>query len=157
MNLPIGETIFELEKKDVLEKMKELMKKNFSGYICITIHSQYGVEDSALLFKDGKAIAAFYEFLNFNKTIFSEKALEGFLNALRCKSYVANCYRLTSHQIDLIVAFNEHLKFKREYTFIQLKKLIPKKYEEFAEKILSLPKEEISRIEILRKFGLEKL
>ena len=157
MNLPIGEAVFEHEHAEILKRIRDLMAQKFSGYVCVTI-SNNGIEDAALILREGKAVAAFYEFLSFNKVVFAETALEGFLNACLCKNIVADCYRLAKHQIDLILAFNEHLKFKKEYNFVQLERIKPKKYStKFAEQVLNVKPQEETRIDVLRRFGLEKL
>lgn len=88
--------------------IKELMKKKFSGYLCVTIQGNGGIEEGTLVFNGGKPTAAVYEYLRHNKTIFAKDAVPRIFNAAAATYGVVDIYQLTPEQVQLILAFNEN-------------------------------------------------
>ena len=77
MNLPVGEvlqqaiSIKEINTKDLVIS---LLEKKFSGYAVITTDGFDGIEDGAIIFREGLAVAAFYTYDNFSISIYGNTA-----------------------------------------------------------------------------------
>lgn len=88
--------------------LKELIKKKFSGYACVTIQGKGGLEEGTMVFNGGKPTAAVYEYLKHNKTMFAKEAVSRVFNAAAATYGVVDIYQLTPEQVQLILAFNEN-------------------------------------------------
>ena len=111
MNLPSGlamKTGIDVVTLDFAALVKELMHKKFSGYLCVTIQGDGGVEEGTLVFNGGKPTAAVYEYLRHNKAMFAKDAIPRIFNATTATYGVVDIYQLTPEQVQLILAFNEN-------------------------------------------------
>jgi len=110
MNLPSGtpvKTGVDVASVDFPALLRELLRKGFSGYLCIAVQGKGGVEEGTLLF-DGKKIAGgFYEYFRYNKVLVGKEAWVRCLNASGALHGVIDMYQLSGEQIELILAFNE--------------------------------------------------
>lgn len=111
MNLPSGvamKTGIDVVTLDFPALMKELIRKKFSGYACVTIQGGGGIEEGTVIFNAGKPTAAVYEYLRYNKPIFAKDAVPRIFNAAAATYGVVDIYQLTPEQVQLILAFNEN-------------------------------------------------
>ncbi len=110
MNLPSGtpvKTGIDVASVDFPALLSELLKKSFSGYLCMTIQGTGGIEEGTVLF-DGKKIAgSFYEYFKYNKVLMGKDAWARVLNAAGAQHGVIDIYQLSTEQVELILAFNE--------------------------------------------------
>ncbi|HLD75533.1 MAG TPA: hypothetical protein VI874_00820, partial [Candidatus Norongarragalinales archaeon] len=63
MNLPSGKplkTQVDIGTTDVLNVVRELREKRFTGYLALCIKGQKGLEEATLLFDNGKVIGSGY-------------------------------------------------------------------------------------------------
>ena len=110
MNLPSGlamKTGIDVATLDFPALIKELIRKKFSGYVCITIQGKGGIEEGTLVFNAGKPTAAVYEYLRYNKAMLAKDAVPRLFNAAAATYGVVDIYQLTPEQVQLILAFNE--------------------------------------------------
>jgi len=110
LNLPSGlamKTGIDVATLDFPALIKELIRKKFSGYVCITIQGKGGIEEGTLVFNAGKPTAAVYEYLRYNKAMLAKDAVPRLFNAAAATYGVVDIYQLTPEQVQLILAFNE--------------------------------------------------
>ncbi|MFH1258101.1 MAG: hypothetical protein V1658_04130, partial [Candidatus Micrarchaeota archaeon] len=72
MNLPAGtvvKTAIDSATIDFAALLKELKDKAFNGYLTLTLQGVGGVEEGITVFDNGKIVAAFYEYLKYNKQV----------------------------------------------------------------------------------------
>lgn len=160
MNLPVDEIKeqnLSLKDMNIKKKLVSLLEKKFSGYAILTIDGRSGIEEGALLFRDGEAIGAVFEYLRFGRSLFGDAALLHFLNASKAEFGILDIIGLNSQQIELIIAFNEKIELNKPVSAKDLAKIVPDKYNpKFAENELKseLSKKE-SKFDIFKKIGLD--
>ncbi len=157
MDLPSGEKI---EQGIVLKTLKlektltDLAQTKFSGYLALTIDSSTGIEEGAVLFREGKIIAAVYEYGQVKLIHYGETAFQEFMNALHAPHGVLDIYQLSKQQAELIVAFNE--KMKAEHEVKDLKNLLAAKFSnQYSQQaLIQAPGAYQSKIAVMKKLGL---
>jgi len=110
MNLPSGspiKTAIDVANVDFPALLNELLKKSFSGYLCIAVKGAGGIEEGTLLFDGKKITGSVYEYFKHNKTMLGKEAWVRTLNAAGAEHGVIDIYQLSSEQVELILAFNE--------------------------------------------------
>jgi len=110
MNLPSGapvKTGIDVASVDFPALLHELLKKGFSGYLCITVQGFGGIEEGTLLLDGKKITGGFYEYFRHNKTLVGKEAWARVLNAAGAENGVIDIYHLSAEQVELILAFNE--------------------------------------------------
>lgn len=111
VSLPAGvviKTAIDVAAVDFFSLLNELKAKSFNGYICITVQGSGGIEDGTLVFDTGKIVAAFYDYLRYDKKLVGDAAMARVFNASAAKTGVIDIYQLTNEQVQLILAFNEN-------------------------------------------------
>ncbi|MFH1443253.1 MAG: DUF2226 domain-containing protein [Candidatus Micrarchaeota archaeon] len=110
MNLPAGtvvKTAIDSATIDFAALLKELKDKAFNGYLTLTLQGVGGVEEGITVFDNGKIVAAFYEYLKYNKQVMGDLAFQRVMNGSAAKHGIIDIYQLTNDQVQLILAFNE--------------------------------------------------
>jgi len=156
MKLAVGTKIdsgVDLSKISPKDYIKKLMEDKFNGYICITTHGKYGIEDGVVVFHDGKITCAEYIYLSFDKIYKSDDALKRFLNAMLGFG-ILDCFSLTMHQSHLITIMYEENRLSEPFDIKRLEKEFPEKFDEKYEEMVVPEKTKNLSVEIRKKLGL---
>lgn len=157
MNIPAGTKIAYNMKTNELNAQKmigDLQKKQFSGYITITVKEKFGFEDGIIVIKKGLISGSYYNIISVNHDIYSKDALSLIGNAFGSSSGAVDIYQLSNEQVDLMLTFNEKIRIDNSDGFYQL---IAQKYDfTKVQKYLKNDKES-SKYDLLKKIGLEGL
>lgn len=162
MNFPLGKIIqdsIKVTEFNWKQKINEFDSQKFTGYIVITLEGIDGIEEGVLAFLNGKAVACFYEFTKFELNLFGEKALPVFFNAFNAEYGIGEIHETTVQQIELIIAFNDSIKLKKDFSKNDLNKFYSNEFSaKYAKETLSdaLNKME-SRSDIFKRIGLSNL
>ncbi|MBI4210704.1 MAG: hypothetical protein HY544_04335 [Candidatus Diapherotrites archaeon] len=162
MNLPVGEVIssgVSLREIDVRRLVEGFYEKGFSGYIVDTIEGFDGIEEGALLFRDGSMTAAIYDYDLYDLTVFGDAAVVHVFNSFAAEYVVADIVSLTNQQVDLVTAFNDKSKLLKAVQKQDVARLIPKIYTtEHARSVLKeAVKKTESKSDVFKKLGLSGL
>ena len=162
MNLPVGEVLQQgiaVKEIDTKALTLSLLDKRFSGYLVVTIDGFDGIEEGVVLFKEGFMAGAFYNYDNFNISVFGNSAMQQAMNALVAERGIIDIVALSNQQIDLVIAFHDKVKITVAIDKRQLEKIFPKVFtQEFAKKVLGgVVKEAESRKSVFKRLGLSEL
>lgn len=162
MNLPIGEPVAEqvsLREFDAQGIINSLFERAFSGYVVVTIDGFDGMEEGVLIFKKGLLVASFYEYLNYDITVFGEPALVQAFNAFAAEFGAVDIYNLSNQQIELVTAFNDKIALPKPLLKNEAGRMYVKDFtDQYAKQVLSeVLKTHESRESVFKKFGLSGL
>ena len=110
MNLPSGTTVktgIDVATVDFIALLRDLKSKLFSGYLCMAVKGNSGIEEGVLVFEDGNIAACFYDYLRYSKQLYGDQAFPRLMNASSAKHGVIDVFQLSRDQVQLIIAFNE--------------------------------------------------
>lgn len=116
MNLPSGVSRVvgkSVKSFDPRKDLDDLAAANFTGYTVETLFGEHGIEESALLFRQGQGLGAVYEYYGLKQTLNGDDALVHVVNAFQSDLGVMDLVDLSVQQIDLVFAFNPKLKFAK--------------------------------------------
>ncbi len=156
MKLAVGIKIdsgLDLSKISPKDYIKNLMEKKFNGYVCVTIHGKYGIEDGTIVFYEGKITCAEYIYLSFDKIYMGEDALKRFFNAMYGYG-ILDCFSLTMHQAHLITIMYEENRLNEPFDIKKLEKEFPEKFDEKYEKMIVPQKTKDLTLEVRKRLGL---
>ena len=160
MNLPAGNPVelgINLKEVDLHGTLSNFFTANFSGYACVTIDGYDGVEEGVLVFKAGHPIAFSYSYLKHGKNLSGIQALPRTFNAFRARNGVMDVFSVTKDQLELILSFNSDAVLKQVLTQEELDRLMASAYTEgYAVQVLGR-KEEISKRDVLKRYGLSSV
>jgi len=131
MDLPLGTPLYEhmkTKENDMLKKIQELMAREFTGYIVVTIDGYDGAEEGALLFRKGALVGAGYEYMKHDTTVEGNNALGIVLNAFKAEHGIIDVYSLTVQHMDLVIAFHEKMILSVKIDPKNLQKMYPKEF-----------------------------
>ncbi len=157
MDLPLGVPLQQSLKTanvDMLNTILELMKKQFTGYIVVTINGYDGIEEGAILFRKGVIIGAGYEFMKYGVTIEGNDAFKIVLNAFKAKHGVIDIYSLTTQHMDLLTAFHEKMLISLKIEPKNLKKIYPREFSDRYAKDVIKQQEEVTKYDIFKRAGI---
>ncbi|MCX8189636.1 MAG: DUF2226 domain-containing protein [Candidatus Diapherotrites archaeon] len=160
MELPLGTPYQEHLKTtevDMLKGINDLMQKAFTGYIVVTIQGIDGMEEGAILFRNGIIVGAGYEFMKSGTTIDGTDAFEIVLNAFKAKAGIIDIYSLSLQHMDLVIAFHEKMLIKAKIDPKTLQKLYPKEFSDRFAKAVIKQQEEQSKYDVFKKIGLPEM
>jgi len=160
MDLPLGTPYQEhlkTRETDMLKTIIELMQKTFTGYIIVTIDGIDGIEEGALLFRNGILIGAGYEYMKHNVAVEGNSALEIVLNAFKAKHGIIDIYALALQHMDLVIAFHEKMLINIKLDPKTLQKIYPKEFSDKYAKEVIKQKEELTKYDIFKKAGLPEM
>ncbi|MFH1588931.1 MAG: DUF2226 domain-containing protein [Candidatus Diapherotrites archaeon] len=162
MNFPVGKITDEeikVNEFDWKKKLAEFESAQFNGFIVVTIEGVNGLEEGVLFFQKGNAVASFYEFTKFGLPVKGKKSLEMFFNALNAEYGIGEIHKLSTQQMELILAFNEDIKFDKPKNKRELMGLFTDRFSSiYARETLSEVLESIeSKSEVFKRIGLTNL
>lgn len=159
MNVPTGSQVErgrEVPEIDAQNYLESLMDKDFTGYSAVTIHGETGLEEGLIIYHDGEIIGSEYLYFQYNKTYSSEEGLERNLNALKSRNGVIDTYKLSSHQLQLVKTLNEEEMLSESIDEEKLE--VPESFSlKYEEKLIEKKTRELTREQLLRKYGLTAL
>ncbi|MCD6230158.1 MAG: DUF2226 domain-containing protein [Candidatus Diapherotrites archaeon] len=165
MNLPSGNLLLSLDVLDTMSfnaLLSDLIKKNFFGYVVVTINGVDGLEEGSIVFENGSSVAASYEFIKHDKKVSGDASLELVFNAVAAQHGVIEVYELKKDQVQIILALNDDsFKLKK---LLDEKVLEEQKASEFNKKLFAryidagkTDRSKVSTKDILRKYGLSSM
>lgn len=161
MNLPVGEIISQglnLKEIDTKKLLEGFCEKSFSGYFIATLNGVSGIEEGALIFKDGRIVASFYEYGMYKVTIFGNESLEHVFNSFAAEYCIADVVSLSNQQVDLVTAFNDKAKLETPLQKGDIGKMVQKSFsKELGQKVANESIEKNDKAEIYKKLGLSEL
>jgi len=168
MELPIGNPIgtdMNLGKADFTKLVPKFEGLKLNGYLVMDLLTNNGVEEGLLLFNNGKITGCSYNYLNKNKIINGDKALELTMKACAGRG-VFDLYELDSKSIELAKTFNKDILISKDTDNAKALNLIPKVFEEtYLEKEKApkkLPAEEapkegpVNKEDVFKKYGIKR-
>lgn len=75
--------------------LEELGKKQFTGYLELTIKGKGGIEEGSLLLEKGKCTASSYYYYKHKTNLVGQKAVERYANAVNAKHGTLDIFQLT--------------------------------------------------------------
>lgn len=159
MNLPAGVTRVlgkSAKSFDPKKELDDLSAANFSGYVVETLFGESGLEESALLFRQGQGFGSVYEYYGLKQTLQGDDALVHVMNGFLSEHGVLDIVDLSIQQVDLVSAFNAKLKLSKPIVKGQFRSLVRDSYD--ASLIRKVgpahPQESLSKESLFKKFGL---
>ena len=150
------ETSKDLKDIKPKEYLVKLMNKKFDGYICTTIKDLNSIEEGLVLFEKGKITLSSYEYFGYNKKFIAEDALKRSLNSFNAPIGVMDVFSLTPQQVKLVKTLKEDCVLKMPVAKDKLK--IPGTFSyKYEKEIVGDAGEEITRDELLERYGLARL
>lgn len=159
MNVPTGEPIErgrKVTKINSRDYVKSLMEKEFTGYSAITIHGETGLEEGIVIYQNGEIVASDYSYFRYNKQYRAKEGLDRAFNALNSRSGVLDTYKLSSHQLQLVITLNDECTLGEPINQENLD--IPSMFRrEYEEQLIEEETEEMTREQLMKKYGLTGL
>jgi hypothetical protein len=159
MNLPAGVTRVlgkSVKTFDPKKDLDDLSAAGFSGYVIESLFGDAGVEESAILFRQGQGMGAVYEYYASKQTLSGDEALPHVLNGFLSSFGVLDMVDLSVQQVDLVTAFNAKIKLSKPVMRGQFKSLVKESFDASLAKKVSPAKapESASKESLFKKFGL---
>ncbi|MFH1663800.1 MAG: DUF2226 domain-containing protein [archaeon] len=155
----IVEQAVELQQNTFSDRMIDLIKTKFSGYVNITIEGFDGLEEGTLIFREGKIIASAYEYLKYDVTVNGDSAIAQTFNAGSAKFGVFDVISFRSTDAELTIAVNPKIRIDIDVSPNDIKKLSHSSFNSsYARKVLSMiMKTSSKKSEIMKKLGLSSM
>ncbi|MDD3178098.1 MAG: hypothetical protein PHR26_01130 [Candidatus ainarchaeum sp.] len=162
MNIPISKALVEnVLLKDVfpVKLFIDLKEKEFSGYIYLVIDSEFGFEESIILFLKGDICGSIYynDYLNIEQ--FGRNALEFGFNCFGFRNGILNIYELSLDQIKLLLIFNDKIVYNFKIKKKDISKIIfnynPDKLKKFVDNNINI--DNVTKYNLLDKFHLNDI
>ena len=162
MNLPVGEVVEEgvnIKEIDFKQKISELGKQNFSGYLVLMSEGNHGLEEGILVFRSGNVIGSLYEYLKYEKPVFGKDAIPRTFNSFLSSTGVYDLISLTQQQSELVIAFNTKIRLEKPLSVNDINKFFVKEYStKLSEEALSSElRKEKTKFDLFKQFGLSSL
>lgn len=159
MNLPAGvtRTLGKSAKSfDPKKELDDLSASSFSGYVVESLFGELGVEESALVFRQGQALGCVYEYYALHQTLLGDDALAHVLNGYSSDHGVIDIVDLSVQQVDLVTAFNAGLKLSKPLSRGQFKPLVKDAFDATLVRRVGPAKvaDSLSKESLFKKFGL---
>ena len=140
-------------------KASELIKKQFSGYVNLTIEGFDGLEEGTLIFREGAIIAAVYEYLKYGVSVNGNSAIAQVFNAGSAEFGAFDVVQFRSTDAELTIAVNPKIRVTVDVSPNDVSKLTHKSFNPgYARKVLSMVMKSSShRSEIMKKLGLGEM
>ncbi len=159
LNFPVGEAAFSLVPLTQFssDRVFELQKQRFSGYIVATVDGFSGLEEGLLFLLEGKVVGCAYSLEYLDVVSFGSLGLAQFFNGLAAKHGIVDVYTLSKQQVELILALEDKIAVDEPLT--GLKSLVVSKYnpETVKKSIPKTSEADSHRFEVLKKFELGEL
>ena len=160
MNLPTGVmrgNTRNIQAVDAKRELDELAGMGFSGYVIESILLPSGLEESALVFRNGIGVGSQYEYYSRARTLQGDESLAHVLNVFIAEHAVVDVVELSVQQVDLVTAFNPKIKFSKPIAKGGFKPFMKDSFDaSLAEKISSSAptNEPATKESLFKKFGL---
>lgn len=159
MDIPTGEPVErgrEIPNIDPENYISRLMDEDFTGYSAITIHGETGLEEGVIVYHNGEIRASDYLYFRYDEECKVKDGLERSLNALRSENGIIDTYKLSSHQLQLVITLNEESVIEKPISKEELE--IPESFSiYYEEQLMEEETKELSRNQLLKKYGLTAL
>lgn len=159
MNVPTGEPVErgrEVQKIQPKEYITNLMDKDFTGYTAVTIHGETGLEEGIAAYKNGEIVSSSYMYFRYNEHYRAEDGMKRFINALNSRNGIIDTYKLSSHQIQLVLTLNEECALEEPVNKEGLE--VPAQFNTgYEEKLIKEETRELTREQLMKKYGLTGL
>ncbi|PIN98351.1 MAG: hypothetical protein COT90_04810 [Candidatus Diapherotrites archaeon CG10_big_fil_rev_8_21_14_0_10_31_34] len=148
-----------LAEHDFSDRMIELIKTKFSGYVNLTIQGFDGLEEGTLIFREGKIIASGYEYLKYGISVNGNSAIAQTFNSAAAENGVFDIISFRPTDAELTIAVNPKIRLNVDVSAGDIKKLTKTKFNPaYARKVLSMVMKSSShRGEIMKKLGLGEM
>ena len=155
----VVEQALDLEQNKFSDRMVELIKSRFSGYVNLTIEGFDGLEEGTLIFREGKIIASAYEYLKYAVVVNGNSAIAQTFNAGVAKHGAFDIISFRSTDAELTIAVNPKIRIDVDVSPNDVKKLTHSAFNpSYARKVLSMiMKSSSKRSEIMKKLGLSSM
>lgn len=160
MNIPSGRLLQQglpLAQINFKQKMLELIGNKFSGYVALAVDEAYGTEESTILLRKGKMVAASHSYLNHNKTLFGKRALAHALNAAASKKGVMDVAELNDAEIELSVGINPEAHAGTYGAELIMNRYVASFYSNEPFKRLFKQEEKTTKHAIFKKLGIDNI
>ena len=160
MNIPSGKILHQgipLAQISFKQKMLELIANRFSGYVAISAEEGHGMEESTILLRNGKMVAASHSYLNHNKSLFGKKALAYALNAAASKKGVMDVAELNAAVVELAIGINPEAHAGSYGMELMMNRYIASFYSHELFKRLFKEEEETTKHAIFKKLGIDNI
>ncbi len=159
MNLPAGVTRIlgkSVKSFDAKKDLDDLSASGFSGYVVESLFGESGVEESAIVFRQGQGVGAVYEYYGLKQTLNGDEALVHVLNGFLSEFGVLDMVDLSIQQVDLVAAFNPKIKLTKPIVKGQFKSLVKDSFDVSLSKKMGPAKEveSASKESLFKRFGL---
>lgn len=156
MNVPTGEplergrNVPDIKPEEYIES---LLDKDFSGYNSVTIYGETGLEEGTIVYKNGEIISGDYQYFRYNEQYRGKEGIKRALNAMNSRNGIVDTYKLSSHQIQLILTLNEECKLEEPISMEELE--IQRHFStDYEEELIEEETRELTREQLMKKYGL---
>jgi rhamnogalacturonyl hydrolase YesR len=120
------------------------------------LFGELGLEESALVFRQGMGLACMYEYYGAKQTLSGDDALAHVMNAYSSEHGVLDIVDLSVQQVDLVTAFSPALKVSKPIQRGQFKSLIKDSFDVNLSRNINPARatESLSKESLFKKFGL---
>lgn len=159
MNLPAGVVCVlgkSVKSFDAKKELDDLSVGSFSGYVVETLFGEWGVEESAIVYRQGQGLGCVYEYYGLKQTLQGDEALVHVMNGFLSDHGVLDIVDLSVQQVDLVTAFNSKIKLSKPIARGQFKPLIKDSFDSTLVRKVgpARPLESLSKESLFKKFGL---
>lgn len=159
MNLPAGVTRVigkSVKTFDPKKDLDDLSAAGFSGYVVESLFGENGVEESAIIYRQGQGMGAVYEYYGLQQTLQGDEALVHVMNGFLSNFGVLDMVDLSIQQVDLVTAFNSKIKLSKPILKGQFKPLVKDSFDANLSKKMGPAKavESASKESLFKRFGL---
>jgi len=160
LNIPSGQILHQgipLAQINFKQEMLGLIGKNFSGYVALAVDESFGTEESTILLRRGKMVAASHSYLNHNKTLFGKKALAHALNAAASKKGVMDVAKLSDAETELAISINPEAQAGSYGAELIMNRYVASFYSRELFKRLFKGEEKTTKHAIFKKLGIDNI
>lgn len=159
MNLPAGVTRVlgkNVKTFDAKKDLDDLSAAGFSGYVVESLFGENGVEESAIIYRQGQGMGAVYEYYGLKQTLQGDDALVHVMNGFLSNFGVMDMVDLSIQQVDLVTAFNPKIKLSKPIVRGQFRPLVKDSFDATLSKKIGPAKEveSASKESLFKRFGL---
>jgi hypothetical protein len=145
-----------LESRSVTSDLKSFMEERDSGYFCVTVRGNHGLQEALMIVENGLLIGAHFEYLKFGKTFDADDALKRGLNSFFAPQGIYDSYELSVQQMELLKIFNEDMLFLEPKSIQTLEGMIPISYSTHFEAEVASQTEK-NQEDLLEEHGLSQV
>jgi hypothetical protein len=162
MNLPLSKPLIEnVFLKDINPEalFLDLNSKNFSGYTYLVVKSDYGFQESIIIFSKGQIVGSIYLNDFYNLEIYGKDAFDLSINCFGVDDGLLNIYNLDSDQIKLLLIFSDKINYNFKIKKSSVSKLSFKYNDNKLKTFINenIDKEKLLKKDLFNKYELSEL